>query len=149
MITKHDDLLGTLVHDVAHLLRLDIDRRVRDRNLTRVKWLALGIVAARPGLTQAELASELELGSAAVGRLVDRLVDRGFILREAAPDDRRAYRLKPTPEAASLLKSLRATTARFRREALDGLSQREIAALNSGLKKLKENLQRSLAQQVA
>ena len=149
MITKHDDLLGTLVHDVAHLLRLDIDRRVRDHNLTRVKWLALGIVAVRPGLTQAELAAELELGTAAVGRLVDRLADRGFIVRKADPQDRRAYRLMTTPEAAGLLKTLRATAAKLRREALEGLSDKEISTLNSGLKKLKENLQRSLAKQAA
>ena len=73
MITKHDDLLGTLIHDVAHLLRLDIDRRLKDHNLTRVKWLALGIIANQPHLTQRELAEKMELGNAAVGRLVDRL----------------------------------------------------------------------------
>jgi len=142
MITKHDDLLGTLVHDVAHLLRLDIDRRVAPFNLTRTKWLALGIIHHNPGLTQAELASELELGAAAVGRLVDRLEDREFVLRSQSPDDRRAYTLSLTPEALALFSSLDETASDLRSELLEGLTEREVSSLNRGLSKLKSNLQR-------
>lgn len=142
MITKHDDLLGTLVHDVAHLLRLDIDRRVAPFNLTRIKWLALGIIHRNAGLTQAEVAAELELGAAAVGRLIDRLEDRGFVLRSQSPDDRRAYFLSLTPEAEQLIHSLDGTAHKLRADLLDGLSEREVTVLNSGLSKLKSNLQR-------
>ncbi len=142
MITKHDDLLGTLVHDVAHLLRLDIDRRVAPYNLTRTKWLALGIIHRNPGLTQAELASKLELGAAAVGRLVDRLEEREFVLRSQSPDDRRAYTLTLTPDALSLFHSLDEAASDLRSEILEGLSDREVSALNRGLNKLKSNLQR-------
>jgi MarR family transcriptional regulator, transcriptional regulator for hemolysin len=142
MITKHDDLLGTLVHDVAHLLRLDIDRRVAPVNLTRIKWLALGIIHRKPGLTQAEVAAELELGAAAVGRLVDRLEDRGFVLRSQSPDDRRAYFLSLTPAAERLVDSLDGTAQILRDELLEGFSEQEVTALNRGLNKLKANLQK-------
>lgn len=142
MIMKYDDLLGTLVHDVAHRLRLDIDRRVAPHNLTRIKWLALGIICHNPGLTQAELASELELGTAAVGRLVDRLVEREFVLRSPSPDDRRAYRLSLTPAAETLVQSLEVTANDMRKALLDGLSEQEISLLNRGLNKVKSNLQR-------
>lgn len=142
MITKHDDLLGTLVHDVAHLLRLDIDRRVAPFNLTRLKWLALGIIHRKPGLTQTEVAAELELGAAAVGRLIDRLEDRGFVLRSQSPDDRRAYLLSLTPAAEKLVHSLDGTASALRSELLEGLTEREVTSLNRGLSKLKANLQR-------
>ncbi|GAB5457344.1 MAG: MarR family transcriptional regulator [Henriciella sp.] len=142
MITKHDDLLGTLVHDVAHLLRLDIDRRVAPHNLTRIKWLALGVIHRTPGLTQSELATELELGAAAVGRLVDRLEDREFVLRSQSPDDRRAYFLSLTPAAEKLVRSLDSTAHEMRETLLDGLSEQEVSLLNRGLNKVKSNLQR-------
>lgn len=145
MITKHDDLLGTLVHDVAHLLRLDIDRRVAPFNLTRIKWLALGIIHRNPGLTQAEVAAELELGAAAVGRLIDRLGDRGFVLRSQSPDDRRAYLLSLTPAAEKLVHSLDETAHSLRHELLEGFSDKEVSALNRGLSKLKSNLQKASA----
>ena len=143
MITKHDDLLGTLIHDVAHLLRLDIDRRVAPHNLTRTKWLALGVIHHNPGLSQAVLASELELGAAAVGKLVDRLEDRGFVMRTSAPGDRRARTLSLTPIAEKLVTELDATTHELKEDVLDGLSEREVKLLNQGLNKLKKNLQRA------
>ncbi len=149
MITKHDDLLGTLIHDVAHLLRLEIDRRLMDHNLTRVKWLALGILHKRGALTQSELSDRMELGAASVGRLVDRLVERGFVNREQDPEDRRSYRLILTKSAISLLEELEGTSSSLREDTLHSLSHNEVSSLNSGLLKLKKNLQSRAATIVA
>jgi len=140
MITKHEDLLGTLVHDVAHLLRHDIDRRVKGHNLTRVKWLALGIIEHNPNITQKRLAEEMELGTASVGRLVDRLEARGFIERTPSPDDRRAYCLNLKPQASLLLETLRDVARNMRKDALKGLNAREVKSANSALMKIKQNL---------
>jgi len=140
MITKHNDLLGSLIHDVAHRLRHEIDRRLKPHNLTRVKWLALGIIANSPDLTQAELAAELGLGSATVGRLVDRLEQRRFIIRNPDPDDRRAYRLALTDTARSLLDLLKDTAAELRNDVLGGLSASDIKTLNKSLNRLDKNL---------
>jgi len=140
MITKQNDLLGTLVHDVAHLLRYEIDRRLKSHNLTRAKWLALGIIAKRPKLTQVELAEELELGNAVVGRLIDRLVDRRFVVRVPSPDDRRAYQLILTSEAIALLQELEAVGSELRSDLLAPFSEGEIEFLNRGLSKLKSRL---------
>jgi len=145
MITKHEDLLGTLIHDVAHLLRHDIDSRVKRHNLTRVKWLALGIIEQSPNITQKDLATELELGSASVGRLVDRLEARGFILRKPALHDRRANCLTLKPEASKLLEELRAVASEMREDALKGLTAAEVKALTSGLLKIKQNVKWLLA----
>lgn len=149
MITKHDDLLGTLIHDVAHLLRHEIDRRLIDHNLTRAKWLGLGVIHRKGPLTQSELASELELGEASVGRMVDRLVDRGFVGRSKDPEDRRSYKISVTPQAITLLKELDGTAEDLRKDTLHSLSEDEISTLNTGLLKLKNNLKAQLAMSVA
>ena len=141
MITKQEDLLGTLIHDVAHLLRHDIDRRLMEHNLTRVKWLALGILQKRGALTQSELSERLELGAASVGRLVDRLEERGFVTREQDAKDRRSYRLCLTKTATALLKELEGTSSSLRDDTLHSVTATEVSALNSGLLKLKKNLQ--------
>ena len=137
---KQDDLLGTLIHDVAHLLRLDIDRRLVEHNLTRVKWLALGILQKRGALTQSELSERMELGAPSVGRLVDRLEERGFVMREQDPDDRRSYRLVLMDTAMALLKELEGTSTSLREDTLHSLNDTEVSSLNSGLLKLKKNL---------
>ncbi len=140
MITKNDDLLGTLIHDVAHLLRLDIDRRLSSHNLTRVKWLALGIIHENGPMTQAELAAQLELGHASVGRLVDRLEERGFVTRRADPNDRRSYLLSETRSAKTLLKELSGMSTELREEALKNVAPSDIKTLSKSLKKVKANL---------
>ena len=143
MITKHDDLLGTLIHDVAHLLRLDIDRRLKKHKLTRVKWLALGIIHHQPLMSQSELAKEMELGSAPVGRLIDRLEERGFIDRVSDPEDRRVSRLQLTKSAEKLLVELDETGAELRHDLLDGFSPVDVKKLNGSLNKLKDNLKKN------
>ena len=140
MITKNDDLLGTLIHDVAHLLRTDIDRRLSPYNLTRVKWLALGIIKNNPDITQAELAQEMELGFATVGKLIDRLEERGFVERVPNPTDRRSNHLMLTQASRSLLTDLDSVAKEFRKTALSSLSSNEVKGLNKGLLKIKENL---------
>ena len=144
MITKQDDLLGTLIHDVAHLLRHEIDDRLRPYNLTRVKWLALGIIQNHDGLSQSELSEKLELGAASVGRLVDRLVKRGFVSRTQDPDDRRSYKLGITASANTLLAELDGVPDHLEREMLDDLSAKEVEDLTTGLTTLKAKLKERL-----
>lgn len=149
MIQSPHDILGTLVHDVAHLLRLEIDRRVRGHGLTRGKWRALHILGEGRQLTQSELAGRLGLGAAATGRLVDRLVRRGFVERRPDPGDRRAYRLGLTDRAAAVLDELEGMSSGLGGELLDGLSADELASLGGGLRKLKKTLQDRSAAAVA
>lgn len=140
MIRKHDDLVGSLLHDVAHFIRLRIDRKLKNYGLTRVKWLALGVIQRTPSITQGMLARELELGDAATGRLVDRLVIRGFVSRHPDPKDRRVRQIVLTPKATKLLSKLQRVSTELRQEILDGIAEEELLAIGSALKKMKSNL---------
>jgi MarR family transcriptional regulator for hemolysin len=140
MIRKQDDLVGSMLHDIAHLVRLRIDEALKPYGLTRLKWLAIGIISNSEGFSQAELASQLELRSAATGRLVDRLVERGLVERHADKDDRRAYRLFATPKSEALLLDLEPLGERLRKEILNGLDQEEAGDLKNSLTKIKANL---------
>ncbi len=140
MIGKEDNSLGALLHDVAHLLRLVIDREVAPFNLTRAKWLALGILDRKEGLTQAELAEELELGNATVGRLVDRLEERGFVERRLDLVDRRMKRIFIRSSARPSLDELEDVAADVRKRAFKGLSRSDQRHLLGYLEIIKNNL---------
>ncbi|GHA93530.1 hypothetical protein GCM10009069_15760 [Algimonas arctica] len=145
MIGKDKDLLGSLIHDVAHLLRLDIDDRLKVHNLTRVKWLALGVIQDNPHISQSSLATNLELGNATVGRLVDRLVERGFVDRDNDPNDRRSYLLSLTPLAETTIDDLSDVPDALRDDALSGISQDDRTRLSGSLVEMKTNLKERLA----
>jgi MarR family transcriptional regulator for hemolysin len=144
MIKKHDDLIGSIVHDVAHLIRLRIDKQIKKYGLTRVKWLALGVIQNNPLMTQAELAAELELGEPATGRLSDRLEERGLIERRAGRADRRVRKLKLTLTAERLLDDMREVSGELRGGILNGIPQEDLHAMERGLKALKRNLKLSI-----
>jgi DNA-binding MarR family transcriptional regulator len=140
MLSKKENTLGTLVHEVAHLLRSHIDRRVEPYNLTRAKWLALGVLDRREGITQTELADYLELDKSTVGRLLDRLEDRGFIRREKDPDDRRIYRIFIADTAHPVLTELEQVADEVRSQALSGISKDDQKKLHALLEQVKMNL---------
>ena len=140
MIRKQNDIVGSLFQDIAHLIRLRIDKELKPHGLTRLKWLAIGIVQSDPGLTQTDLSRRLELKAAATGRLVDRLAGRGLVKRQADPEDRRAHRLFITEKAQRLLTELEPMGEFIRKEVLKDLKADERVALGHMMSKIKKRL---------
>lgn len=85
--------IGWLVADVARMMRTVFDRRVRETGLTRPQWLALVRLKRRPGCSQSELADMMEIEKAPLGRIVDRLTEKGWIERRPDAQDRRINRI--------------------------------------------------------
>ncbi len=140
MIRKQNDPVGAMFHDIAHLIRLNIDETLRPYGLTRLKWLAIGIIVDNEGFSQAELATRLELKSAATGKLVDRLVERGLVARRPDPSDRRAYCLFATKKSNALLLDLKPLGASLRESVLHGLNETDVSTLKTTLARIKANL---------
>lgn len=140
MIDGKRETLGELLHDAAHLLRTVIDREAIPHNLTRAQWLALVLLDSESGLTQADLAERLELGNPAVGRLVDRLEERGFVERRGDASDRRIRRVYIKDEARPVLAELEQVAQEVRVQALQGISGEEHMLLVSLLRTVKKNL---------
>lgn len=137
-----DRNLGFLVHDVARLMRTAYDRRTKALGLTRSQWWVLNNLYVNEGITQSELADVLDVERPTLGRLLDRLEAKGWIVREADPHDRRAKRVRLSGEVQALMRSLRAIAAGLRDDALDGLDAGEQRQLFEMLLVVKANLLR-------
>ena len=113
---------GFILHDVARLLRMTYDRRMKTLGLTRSQWWVLTHLYRNDGVTQSELADILEIEKPTLGRLLDRLETNGWVQRKEHSEDRRAKRVFLTDEVAPALKAMRAAAAEMRRDALAGLT---------------------------
>jgi MarR family transcriptional regulator for hemolysin len=131
---------GFLVNDVTRLLRKIFDRRAVRFGLTRAQWRALKRISYSEGLRQAELAEQLELEPIAIGRVIDRLENAGFVERRADPTDRRAWRLYLTARAHGVVDDMEKISSELFREAQKGISAAEMKALMSTLGAMKQNL---------
>ncbi|KNG94607.1 MarR family winged helix-turn-helix transcriptional regulator [Pseudaestuariivita atlantica] len=140
MIRKQNDIVGSLFQDIAHLIRQRIDNELQPFGLTRLKWLAIGLVQTTPGMTQSELAARLELKPAATGKLVDRLVSRELVERRADPGDRRVHRLFVTEKSDNLLIELEPVGTAIREDVLQDFGSKERKQLEDLLNRLKQRL---------
>jgi MarR family transcriptional regulator for hemolysin len=137
-----DRNFGFLVHDVARLMRVAYDRRTRELGLTRSQWWVLNNLYFNEGITQSELADLLDVEKPTLGRLLDRLEDKGWLERRGDPSDRRAKRVYLTGNVQGLMRTLRRLAADLRATALAGLDEGERERLLEALRIVKGNLLR-------
>lgn len=139
-----DRNFGFILHDVARLLRVTFDRRIKELELTRSQWWVLTHLFRHDGITQSELAEWLEIERPTLGRLLDRLEANGWVERRTDSQDRRAKRVFLTSEVSPAMRSMREIAAGVRSDALHGLAPDEQEAFVDTLLAIKANLSKQL-----
>jgi DNA-binding MarR family transcriptional regulator len=132
--------LGYLIHDVSRLRRMMFDRALAPLGITRSQWWVLAFISRKDGLPQTQLANELDVGKVAVGALIDRLEQSGFVVRQADPVDRRVKRVYVTKQARAFLGRIRKETDKFNAQIVNGIDRKELEATSDALLAMKRNL---------
>src|SRR5437763_13283391 len=139
--TLHPNI-GAMLHDVARLISRRFERRARQTGLpiTRQQARALLLIARNEGLSQAAVATMLDIEPIALVRILDRLHEEGLVERRPHPTDRRVRTLWLTPLGWTVVDRILAINAQIREEACAGLRDADRDALLQTLDHLKSNL---------
>jgi DNA-binding MarR family transcriptional regulator len=132
--------LGFLIHDVSRLRRSAFDRCLKPLNVTRSQWWVLAYLSREDGMTQSQLAVELDLGKVAVGGLIDRLEKSGLVRRDADASDRRVNRVFLEPKSKQLIARMRKVSHRMNTQILAGLADERLESTAVTLDAMKGNL---------
>lgn len=132
--------LGFLIHDVSRLRRSAFDRCLKPLNVTRSQWWVLAYLSREDGMTQSQLAEELDLGKVAIGGLIDRLEKSGLVRREADASDRRVNRVFLVSQSKQLISKMRRVSHQMNAVILRGLAESELEASAKTLDAMKRNL---------
>ncbi len=132
--------LGFLIHDVSRLRRSAFDRCLKPMSVTRSQWWVLAHLSRQDGMTQSQLAEELDLGKVAVGGLIDRLEKGGLLRREADATDRRVNRVFLQPTSKQLIAKMRKLNHRMNAQILAGISDAKLETSAVTLDAMKRNL---------
>jgi DNA-binding MarR family transcriptional regulator len=137
--------MAFLIHDVARLLRRKMDHATQGSGLTSAQWRVITSIARRRSmnlepLNQAELADMLDVEPITLSRQIDRLAAAKLIERRLDPHDRRAHRQHLTDKAAPMVAAFREIGSKMLTEALDGISEVEVAAITALLGRIRTNL---------
>jgi len=133
--------LGPQFSDVLRLLRRDFYNRTQGLSLTPALARLLLYIALEPNSRQIDWASRLEITAVTLGRMVDRLVELGYVERHLDAADGRAFRLYVTANAQTLVGQLEDIATATRDRALQGFSRAERETLMGLLNRLRVNLE--------
>jgi len=92
-----DELVGYAIRRAQILIYEDFLAALAPWDITPQRFSALTLIAANPRLKLTELARILGIARSGAVQLVDQLQALGYVSREEAAGDRRAYSLVATP----------------------------------------------------
>lgn len=90
------------------------------------------------------VARGLRIDPGRVSRIVDRLEKDGYVARWQDPDDRRCWHLQLTPEGAARLSRGKNEIRAAMNSLLQGLTDEDLAALETGLESVRRELDAAL-----
>jgi len=144
-----DSSVGFLISDVSRLMRRVYDRRVEPLGLTRAQWRVLVHLYRREGVSQTELAAILEIEKPTLGRLVDKLEEKGWVERRIDERDQRARRLVITDAVRPMIERMKVFAESVNEDSMAGLEAEQESQFIEILLAVKLNLNRLLANHTA
>ena len=143
-VQRDTSSINWLIADTSRLIRKLADRRLNATGLTRVQWQALGGLKRHGPLTQTALADIMEVETATVARLIDRLEAAGWIERKPDASDRRVKLVYMTEKVHRIMDDLGVIGQKLRDDMLIDLSENERDTLAELLTTIKSRLIRLL-----
>jgi len=140
---EFERVLGWLMHDVQRLIRRNWARGVKASGLGLSEAQARVLVNLERqdgALTQTQLANELEMEKAPLGRLLDSLEEGGYLTRAQDSEDRRARRVAISEKGIAALPAMRDAAQQLFAEALKDVPAPKIDAMLDVLGSMKTNL---------
>jgi len=134
--------LGFLLRDTSRLMRRRFVQRSREVGLplNQSEASVLVHVDHQPGMSQAQLAEQMDMEAISLVRLIDSLQEAGLIERRLHAHDRRIRTLWLTEAARPILARVRAVAAEVRAQAFGELPDAEREKLLGLLMTVRGNL---------
>lgn len=132
--------IGRKLAVISRQLWQQFDQSVQSAGVSRAKWGLIAAVARNPGATQRAIAAMLEVTEVTAGRMIDRLCDDGLLERRENLQDRRGYCVYLTSAAKPLLDRLGEAAAIYEAGAFAGLSEADLAQLETLLDIIARNI---------
>ncbi len=104
-------------------------------DLTPVQYAALAAIKPNPGIDQVTLAGLIAYDRTTITGVIDRLVQKGLVVRQASSRDRRARELQITDEGRRTLRGITPAVEAAQRIMLRGLTEKEADELMRLLRK--------------
>jgi DNA-binding MarR family transcriptional regulator len=131
--------LGYLLEQANHALYKEFDAHVRAAGLSPIEWRVLAALHDGEPLTVSQLAREVLSKQPTVTKLVQRMVEQGWLALQADRDDQRRTLVAATAAGKRLVKPLVEEARQHEARMLRSLAATEKIALRKLLEKLAQH----------
>ncbi|WP_172331986.1 MarR family winged helix-turn-helix transcriptional regulator [Mangrovicoccus sp. HB161399] len=97
-------------------------------DLTPVQFAAMDAILTHPGIDQAGVAAKIAYDRATIGGVIDRLEQKGLVVRSVCKRDRRAREVRATEAGIAAFDRILPIVAALQDDVLQGLAPAEKAA---------------------
>jgi DNA-binding MarR family transcriptional regulator len=94
-------------------------------DLTPVQFAAMDAIIAHPGIDQAGIAAKIAYDRATIGGVIDRLEQKGYVIREVSKADRRAREVRVTEDGRRIFETVLPIVTTLQNDVLAGLEPAE------------------------
>ena len=112
------------------------EKRMAKYELRPVDFSVLSLLKANPNINQKRLSAAVNVSPPNLAILLDRLQDRGLLLRQRSPLDRRSQTLALTPAGQAMCTKAEKTASELETDATSALTDAERAQLIKLLQKI-------------
>jgi MarR family transcriptional regulator, transcriptional regulator for hemolysin len=113
-------------------------------DITIDQWLVLNAIYEKPDITQLEIAGKVFKDTASVTRIIDLLIKKELLKRDAHSTDRRRFTLELTNEGRKLMTKIIDVVEKNRDIALQDISDKELIRMKETLNHIIDNCKKVL-----
>lgn len=106
-------------------------------------------ICREPGRSQEDLARELCVNKSTVARNLNYLEEKGYILRQPLPYDKRQFSVFPTEKMLAVLPDIKKASAEWIALLSEGISQSDLDIFDSVLRHMQEKAREIIERQEA
>jgi MarR family transcriptional regulator for hemolysin len=108
-------------------------------DITIDQWLILKSVAENPDITQNDISKIVFKDNASITRIIQLLINAGYLIRETHPSDRRRVNLTLTESGKKITVDVNEIAIQNRATALENINEEAILQMKSLLQQIIEN----------
>jgi MarR family transcriptional regulator for hemolysin len=131
--------LAFLLVDAGRKLNDTYDLHMKPLGLTRSQWRVMAYVSRYPGISQSELAENIELSRMAITGLLDRMSNKGLVDRRLVESDRRVRAVFLSEKGQALIKHMNSTAVQVLQQIFANTTNKDREQLRELLETIKTN----------
>jgi DNA-binding MarR family transcriptional regulator len=130
--------MADLTYELLENCQIKIERTAEKLNLTVAEFKLLRSIRDDEVLSAGELAKRLALSSSRITRIIEGLVRKGIVKKEAGGSDRRVVHIRPTPAGLQTRDQLKLMYVTVHQDIIDLLPSDAGESVMLAMQKLRE-----------